>query len=291
MRRQNRSLIGKSDKVEAPASTSFMYQAPPGMREAQQRQQQRHRDEKAEQTRAERDAERFAILQNAPTRGEHTKDIDVRHRPFGVTIRQVQCKRCGQWGHQAGERECSMRNAPTDLDNANKLRDDPIARVAAGGEASGGALRWEPKAAPEAGVHGGASAADANQQFVTMLDDDDLADGVAAQGAGGSHAGGSGVSMADLDPAVLSMLNEKQQRRLLKLYQKEVRGHDDGDSGDGGTERKRKKHKHKHEKSGRESKKHSKHKRQKESDKHRSGGVKGDRRDRDSMSGSDSGSA
>ena len=126
--------------------------AAPGLREAQERQKAK---DAAEQTRAEREAERFAILKNAPTAGSYTSELAVHHRPFGVNLRQVKCSRCGEWGHQQGDRECPMRHTLTDLDHANKARDDPLQRAAAGAEASGGELRWAPKAAPEARMHGG----------------------------------------------------------------------------------------------------------------------------------------
>ena len=62
-----------------------------------------------------------------------------------------------------------------------QVRLDPIAR-AAGEEGSGEKLRWVPRAAPEVGIHGaahkgvgtGASCSDSNQQFVTMLGDDEM---------------------------------------------------------------------------------------------------------------------
>ena len=121
---------GGGERVkEAPASTAFMYQPPPGMREAQQKRQR----EDAQKTRAEQDAEKFAILENAPRQGAHTLDLDVHHQPFGVLLKNVKCKRCGEWGHAAGERECKLRGAVTEADNANKARDDPLAgRLEAG---------------------------------------------------------------------------------------------------------------------------------------------------------------
>lgn len=31
----------------------------------------------------------------------------MRHKPFGVQIRMIKCIKCGKWGHQAGDRECT----------------------------------------------------------------------------------------------------------------------------------------------------------------------------------------
>ena len=306
-RRQSKSLLEKGAPAEAPMSTAFMYQLPPGLKEAQERQKREAAaamaardaaaaapaaattgghgglpgDDAPKQTRAERDAERFAILKNAPRSGEYTNDLAVNHRPFGVALRQVKCTRCGEWGHQAGDRECRLRHELTEQDEARKAVDDPLQRATAGAEAGGGALRWEPKKAPEEGMHGGASRDDANQQFVSMLDEDDAAALAAAAGLGG----GGAATMADLDPAVLALLDEKQQRKLLKMYQKEQRREELGDGDDDGErERKRKKHHH-HHKSDKEKKKH-RHKEKRHKEKRSS---KGERRDRDD-SGSDSGS-
>ena len=289
-RRQSRSMLEKGAPAEAPPSTSFMYQLPPGLREAQEKQKSQaaaaaaqRREAAADaaaaaaaaaapaqgdaeappQTRADRDAERFAILKHAPRAGSYTTDIAVHHRPFGVSLRQVKCSRCGEWGHAAGDRECKLRHEVTEADNARKTQDDPIARASAGAEASGTTLRWAPKAAPEAGMHGGGAQSDENQQFVLGMDEEEAA-ALAASGGGGPVA-----TLADLDPTVLSMLDEKQQRQLLKMYQKEQRRGEDGDG-----ERKRKKHKHDKHKS---SKHHKKHK----------SGHKHEKRDKADESGSD----
>ena len=75
-RRANRGMLNKTMGVdsgpERPAETAFMDQLPPGMAEALERQ----KGTKAG-TRAERDAERFAILENAPRQGDFTKDLQV----------------------------------------------------------------------------------------------------------------------------------------------------------------------------------------------------------------------
>lgn len=273
-RRHARKLLDPGAKVDGrDGGMGFMYQLPPGMKEAQDRQSRQQASAAAaaasssQQTRAERDSERFAILQNAPTEGKHTETIDVHHRPFGVSLRNIKCKRCGEWGHQAGDRECPMRHMPSEADDANKARDDPLAgRVQSGGEASAGPLRWAPKAEMASGVHGGGQMGDASQQFVAMVDEEELAEQQAAEAAA--------AGMASLDPAVLAMLSEKQRRKLLKMYQEKIGGGDEGEE----ERRKRKKEKHKHKK--------DKHKHKRHKDKHSS---KRERRDASSDSGSDSG--
>lgn len=237
-RRHARGLMSerRGDKtIEAPPSTSFMYQKPPGMAEAQARAEK-------EQRPSERDAERFPILQDAPRRGEHTLAIEVNHRPFGVEIRKVRCSKCAQWGHQAGDRECTMRNEVTEAEQARKDKLDPVARVY-GAEASGVPLRWEIKG--ERGGNGnvigvGQRVADANQQFV--LDDSELA------GAGAAGA----ASLADLDPELLATLSAKQQRSLLKMYNQELAAIEGGEEGSRKRKKEKKHKKHKSKKGKRE---------------------------------------
>lgn len=271
-RRHARSLLDKkAAAAEPPSSTAFMYQLPPGLKEAQEKRARQVRaregdaEAAAQKTFAERDGERFEVLKNAPRDGAYANDVAVRHRPFGVAIRNTKCSRCGEWGHQAGDRECSLRHEVAPLDEARKQQDDPMARAVAGAEASGARLRWEPKAAPEMGVHGGAGADDANQQFVAAADDEELLAAAAAASAMGPEGG---TSLADLDPAVLALLSERQQRKLLKLYRKEL---DEAHGDEGGHEsrheskRKRKKHHSKKEKREKE-KRDKKEKRRKHGD-------------------------
>ena len=233
--RETKSMLRGGDAV-AEAGMSFMYDKPPGYVEAQNRQK---REE--EKTKAERDAERFPILENAPRQGAYTNDMDVSHKPFGVELKKTRCKRCGNWGHSMGDRECPLRNQESDASKDSKAREDPLAR-AAGGEASGVPLRWMPLAAAEDRVHGGVGTADdANQQFLPLFEEEEQ---LAMAAAAAAAAGGGEVAMADLDPAVLALLSDKQRRRLLKMYQKEqlrsIGGNGD-EAKDG--ERKRKKHK------------------------------------------------
>ena len=192
-------------------------------------------------------------MENAPRQGAYTKDIEVHHKPFAVELRNTRCKRCGTWGHAAGDRECQLRNVPTEADNERKTQEDPLARVA-GGESSGAPLRWEPKAAPEERKHGGASASDANQQFVPLLDEEEMAAALASQE--------QSAQLSELDPAVLALLSEKQRKQLLKLYQKELtRELRDGGQVDDEEERKKKrKHKDKKEKKEKRHKSKKRHK-------------------------------
>ncbi len=246
-RRHARKLLHGSQK-EPTEGMAFMYSAPPGLKEAQSKQ--------SKQTAADRDAERFPILKDAPRQGEYSLNMDVQHQPFGVMLRKTKCSRCGNWGHQNGDRECPLRNESSTSDSARKSTDDPLANRIAGAETSGAALRWAPKAAPDAGRLGsGVSADDANQQFVAGDEDEHVAslDAMAAAGVG------------ELNPSVLAMLSEKQRRKLLKMCRKELRGLEGG--GDEPRERKRKR-KHKHKDRKHESKHEKSHRRHKSSSGH-----------------------
>ena len=125
---------------ERSAAMAFMEQLPPGMAEAIERQKGAKQG-----TKAEAQAEKFPILQNAPRQGDFTKDLAVHHRPFGVDLQHTKCSRCQGWGHRLGDRECPMRDQ-NPLDAGNKERMDPMAgSVQVGQESSGLPLRWELK--------------------------------------------------------------------------------------------------------------------------------------------------
>ncbi|KAL5571289.1 hypothetical protein UlMin_020886, partial [Ulmus minor] len=49
-----------------------------------------------------------------------------RAKPFGIELRNVKCLRCGNYGHQSGDRECPVQ------DEENRLkRDDPLTAILA----------------------------------------------------------------------------------------------------------------------------------------------------------------
>lgn len=70
-------------------------------------------------------ADRFSFLKDAPLEGTFAKSIHLRHKPFNEVVRNVQCIRCGEWGHQSGDRECALRDYnPHDF--ARRKREDPL---------------------------------------------------------------------------------------------------------------------------------------------------------------------
>lgn len=55
--------------------------------------------------------ERFPFLKDAPVEGQYTDAVRVNFKPMGKQLRNVRCMRCGEWGHQSGDRECALRDA------------------------------------------------------------------------------------------------------------------------------------------------------------------------------------
>jgi len=139
-----RTLIAKRSGPESEqykacilqAPVAFMYTEPPGLKQARERDRERalHAERKKEydkyremgdlprdqlrqmekemegsMTIHEKNINRFAFLKNAPMKDDYCKNIEVHHKPFGMTIRNVKCFKCGEWGHRIGDRECSLQ--------------------------------------------------------------------------------------------------------------------------------------------------------------------------------------
>ncbi|TYZ63935.1 hypothetical protein PybrP1_002901 [[Pythium] brassicae (nom. inval.)] len=73
--------------------------------------------------------ERFPFLKDAPVEGQYTDAVKVNFKPMGKQLRNVRCMRCGEWGHQSGDRECALRDA-NPHDAARQLLEDPMAQLA-----------------------------------------------------------------------------------------------------------------------------------------------------------------
>jgi len=136
-----------------------MYNAPPGLKEKEQREKEKQeatekeklfqgslvglsRDEKRKReleyeetlTDRERQMRRFGhILQNAPVKNASVNQTtaSLNLKPFGQIIKNVRCFKCGQWGHRVGDAECDYsRNNPFNVTRISEQ--DPMAEYEAG---------------------------------------------------------------------------------------------------------------------------------------------------------------
>jgi CBF1 interacting corepressor len=53
----------------------------------------------------------------------------ARPKPFGVEVRNVRCLRCGNYGHQSGDRECPMKDIIMPNEESRLKRDDPLTAI------------------------------------------------------------------------------------------------------------------------------------------------------------------
>ncbi|KAH6792223.1 zinc knuckle family protein [Perilla frutescens var. hirtella] len=107
--------------------------------------------------------EQFEVLKNAP---KLDTGVAGRAKPFGVEIRNVKCLRCGNYGHQSGDRECPLKDAIMPNEESRLKRDDPLTAIQAQVESSE-PLKWELKQKPGMSPpHGGFDLDDPNQQIV-----------------------------------------------------------------------------------------------------------------------------
>jgi hypothetical protein len=70
--------------------------------------------------------ERFEVLKNAPVESYAKSMKNISFQPLGKVIRNVQCLRCKQWGHEVGDRECPNREM-LPSERAKHLSEDPMA--------------------------------------------------------------------------------------------------------------------------------------------------------------------
>ncbi|KAH7553360.1 hypothetical protein JRO89_XS12G0002100 [Xanthoceras sorbifolium] len=146
------SLISKKDKdkMETMQAVSFMYIRPPG-----------YNPESAKA--AELEDERMKL-------GDGTileTGAPARVKPFGVEVRNVKCLRCGNYGHQSGDRECPLKDVIMPNEESRLKRDDPLTAIMAHVDPSE-PLKWELKRQPGnfSPPRGGFKPDDPNQQIV-----------------------------------------------------------------------------------------------------------------------------
>ncbi|PWZ23117.1 putative zinc finger CCHC domain-containing protein [Zea mays] len=105
----------------------------------------------------------FEVLKNAP---RLDTGAPARVKPFGVEVRNVRCLRCGNYGHQSGDRECPLKDAIMPNEESRLKRDDPLTTIMAQTDSSE-PLKWELKQKPGMSPpRGGFDPDDPNQQIV-----------------------------------------------------------------------------------------------------------------------------
>ncbi|XP_030547187.2 uncharacterized zinc finger CCHC domain-containing protein At4g19190 isoform X1 [Rhodamnia argentea] len=197
------SLISKKEKekVEIMKAVSFMYVRPPGfnpesakaaeIEDERKRQEQsnptedplisgasssmppeqRHHPAEEKKKPRPKDVfgrplpteEEFGILKNAP---RLETGAPARVKPFGIEIRNVKCLRCGNFGHQSGDRECPLKDAIMPNEESRLRRDDPLTAILAHTDPTE-PLKWELKQKPGMSPpRGGFNPDDPNQQIV-----------------------------------------------------------------------------------------------------------------------------
>ncbi|KAH0941360.1 hypothetical protein HID58_000997 [Brassica napus] len=72
--------------------------------------------------------EEFEVLKNAP---RLETGVAGRAKPFAVELRNVKCLRCGNFGHQSGDRECPLKDTVMPNEEQRLKRDDPLTTIIA----------------------------------------------------------------------------------------------------------------------------------------------------------------
>ncbi len=116
--------------------------------------------------------EKFPQLAHAPVVAGGVRDLETfKVQPFGLQLRNVRCLRCKQWGHNSGDRECPLRDAPGRMDEVVRSAEDPI--TAMRGNKSGATLAGGFQLlVDEDCVRGGYAAGSKNQQLLDFTLDD-----------------------------------------------------------------------------------------------------------------------
>lgn len=57
--------------------------------------------------------------------------VFARVKPFGIEVRNVKCVRCGNYGHQSGDRECPLKDVIMPNEESRLKRDDPLTSILA----------------------------------------------------------------------------------------------------------------------------------------------------------------
>ncbi|XAR70746.1 hypothetical protein NMG60_11027721 [Bertholletia excelsa] len=172
--------------------------------------------------------EQFEVLKNAP---RLETGVPARVKPFGVEVRNVKCLRCGNYGHQSGDRECPLKDVIMPNEESRLKRDDPLTAMLAHTDSSE-PLKWELKQKPGLSPpRGGFNPDDPNQQIVA----EDIFDEY------GGFLGGENIS-----ELLVNFSSKPKKSRSKKRESKDCR--EDWSSNDDVGRKRSKKRKHKRKK-------------------------------------------
>uniref|UniRef100_A0A0D9WU06 CBF1-interacting co-repressor CIR N-terminal domain-containing protein n=1 Tax=Leersia perrieri TaxID=77586 RepID=A0A0D9WU06_9ORYZ len=190
---------GQGDEV---ASTSSMPDNEPDKTHTGQDKKSRPKDVFGRSLPTEQE---FEVLKNAP---RLETGAPARVKPFGVEIRNVRCLRCGNYGHQSGDRECPLKDVIMPNEESRLKRDDPLTAIMAQTDSSE-PLKWELRQKPGMSPpRGGYNPDDPNQQIVA----EDIFDEY------GGFLGGCDI------PALLSNFSASKSKKRSKSKRKHRQG-------------------------------------------------------------------
>ncbi|KAH1266722.1 putative zinc finger CCHC domain-containing protein [Glycine max] len=151
----------------------------------------------------------------------------ARVKPFGIEVRNVKCLRCGNYGHQSGDRECPLKDAIMPNEESRLKRDDPLNAILAHTDPTE-PLKWELKQRPGISPpRGGFKPDDPNQQIVA---EDDIFDEY-----------GGFLSMDNI-PELLTNFSKKPKKSKKSKHKKQLQLNSDSEaSSDDGERRSKKK--------------------------------------------------
>lgn len=220
----------------------FMYEAPPGFVAEQDKtnfeafagesdeEEEREEERKTHKQKLEdKKLEQYPFIAMAPVEGDHVKGIDHTLNPVGIMLRNVLCSRCGQYGHQPGDKECAMAGVADAKEREKLDAADPLARIR---QKSLGDKKFELLNAEDPIIGGLGQASELN----TLLESSES----------------SSSEEDELEASFMASLSKKQMKTLLKSYKMEnkkaMRGMGEGKGGKSKKKKKEKKRDKKKEK-------------------------------------------
>ncbi|KAH7826470.1 putative CBF1 interacting corepressor [Monocercomonoides exilis] len=118
----------ESERDRKRRGLSFIYSLPPGYIEDKKGEEDEAKEQDVDPSKLTKDdplEKKFPVMKGVPKLTASTTDFELRHHPFGMEMRNVKCARCGQWGHQSGEKECPLFLVDK-IDERRQYLEDPL---------------------------------------------------------------------------------------------------------------------------------------------------------------------